>query len=73
MAESLLPLSLVLVPSVTSQEEITKKEWVVQTCLSVKESVARIIFSLKDLKCFILPARLDKCCKVVIQKQLKNF
>lgn len=71
--ESLLPLSLVLFPYVTSQEEITEKEWVVQTCLSMEVSVARIIFSLKDLKCFILSARLDKCYDVVTQKQLKFF
>lgn len=67
-----MPLFLALFPSVTSQEEITKEEWVVQTCLSMKVSVARITFSLKDLKCFILPARQDKCCEVVTQKQL-NF
>lgn len=71
--ESLFPLSLVLIPSVTNQEEITKKEWVVQTRLSMKVSVARIIFSPKDLKSFFLPARLDEFWEVVTQKQLNFF
>lgn len=37
----------------------------------MKVSVARIIFSPKDLKCFFLPARLDEFREVVTQKQLK--